>query len=207
MSRKVLKAFVPLLAFVAMAAVPAMAQAVTLESGGEALEPGALLTGFSSNLVFTGSAGETLECTQNHLVGEVETNGAQTSTSKINSATFTGTGGGACATNIPGVTADVTPVASTLPWILHFSPGDKWSLTHPIFTATFTANGTSVAHCTFTASEVKGTYTTAPAQLKFTVTSGVFSQIAPSTNCGSATGNLTGETTATTTGGAAVQAS
>lgn len=199
--------FAALLALVAMAAVPAIASAVTLKVGTKNMKAGDELTGFSSNLVFTGSGGEELKCTESHLVGEVETNGQQTSTSKINSATFEGTGGGACATTLGGgtVTADVTPVASTLPWILHFEQGDNWTLTHPIFTATFTSGGTSVGHCTFTATTVSGTYTTAPSQLKFTVTNGAFSQIAPSTKCASATGTLTGETLASS-GGAEVTA-
>lgn len=194
--------FAALLALVAMAAVPAMASAVTLTApAGTKLVAGNPIAAFSSNLVFTGSNGVKLECTENNFAGEVETNGAPTSTSKINSATFTGTGGGACATNVPGLTANVSAVASTLPWIIHFKTADKWALTHPIFTATFTEAGVSVAHCTFTATEVTGTYTTTPNPLVFTVGTGNFSSIEPGiATCPAATGTLAGSASATSGG-------
>jgi hypothetical protein len=194
--------FAALLALVAMAAVPAMASAVTLTApAGTKLVAGSPLLATSSNLVFTGSNGVELKCTENNFVGEVETNGAPTSTSKINSATFTGTGGGACATNVPGLTANVTTVASSLPWIIHFKTADKWALTHPVFTTTFTMpEGTSVAHCTFTATEVTGTYTTTPNPLVFTVGAGTFTQIEPSSKCEALNGTLTGSASVTSGG-------
>jgi hypothetical protein len=198
--------FATLMALVAMAAVPAMASAVTLTApAGTALTPGEAITAFSSNLVVTRSNGLRFQCTENHLVGEVETNGAPTSTSKINSATFTGTGGGVCATNVEGVTATVTAVASTLPWIIHFKPKDLWTLTHPIFTATIIEKGVSIGHCTFTATEVGGTYTTSPNPLVFTITSGNFVRIEPGVaTCPDATGTLTGSAAVSSTGSAVI---
>jgi hypothetical protein len=196
-----------LMALVAMAAVPAMASAVTLTApAGTALTPGEEISAFSSNLVFSGAtSGLQLKCTENRFVGEVETNGAQTSTSKINSATFTGTGGGVCATNVEGVTATVTAVASTLPWIIHFKPKDLWTLTHPIFTATIIEKGVSIGHCTFTATEVGGTYTTSPNPLVFTITSGNFVRIEPGVaTCPDATGTLTGSAAVSSTGSAVI---
>jgi hypothetical protein len=193
--------FATLMALVAMAAVPAMASAVTLTApAGTALTPGEAITAFSSNLVVTRSNGLRFQCTENHLVGEVETNGAPTSTSKINSATFT-TNGGACLTNVPGLTIDFSASAESLPWTLHFKPKDLWTLTHPVFTTTFTEGGVSVAHCTFTATEVTGTYTTSPNPLVLTITSGNFVRIEPGiATCPDATATLTGSA-AVTSGG------
>jgi hypothetical protein len=194
--------FAALMALVAMAAVPAMASAVTLTApAGTKLVAGSPLAASSSNLVFTGSNGVELKCTENNFVGEVETNGAPTSTSKINSATFTGPGGGTCATNVPSLTVHVTTVASSLPWIIHFKTADKWALTHPVFTATFTEEGVSVAHCTFTATEVTGTYTTGAPQLVLTVGTGNFSSVEPGiATCPDATATLTGSAAASSGG-------
>jgi hypothetical protein len=191
--------FAALLTLVAMAAVPAMASAVTLTApAGTKLVAGNPIAASSSNLVFTGSNGVNLACATNDFAGEVETNGAPTSTSKINSASFSAIDSGPCATNVLGLTAHVSALASTLPWILHFKTADQWALTHPIFTATFTQGGVSVAHCTFTATEVTGTYTTGGPQLVFTITSGNFVRIEPGVaTCGSATGTLDGSASAT----------
>lgn len=191
-----------LIALVAMAAVPAMASAITLTSaGGETLKTGAELNAFSSNLVFTGSSGLQLKCTENTFEGELQSGPGSSVTAAINSTSFTGPEGSACPTNVEGVTAHVSAVESTLPWILHFSSGDKWSLTHPEFTATITQAGTSVGHCTFTAAEVSGTYTTSPATLTFTVGTGNFTQVEPSSECTSATGTLAGSAAASSGGG------
>jgi len=185
-----------------------MASAVTLTApAGTKLKAGAPLTATSSNLVFTGSSGLKLECASSHFAGEVETNGSPTSTSKINSASFSGAGGGACATNNPELTAHITALFTTTPvptpWVLHFSTADNWALTHPEFTATITKSGVSVAHCTFTATEVTGTYTTTPNQLVFTVGTGNFVRIEPGVaTCPDATGTLAGS--AATTSGANV---
>jgi hypothetical protein len=194
--------FAALMALVAMAAVPAMASAVTLTApAGTKLVAGSPIAASSSNLVLTGSNGLQVRCTETNLAGEVETNGAPTSTSKINSATLTGTGGGACATNVPGITDHLTVVASTLPWIFHFKTADTWTLTHPIFTTTITENNVSIAHCTYTATEVTGTYTTGPGQLVLTVGTGNFSSVEPGiATCPAATATLAGSV-AVTSGG------
>jgi hypothetical protein len=195
--------FAALMALVVMAALPAMASAVTLTApAGTKLKAGSPLTAFSSNLVFTGgTSGLQLRCPENHFVGEVETNASPTSTSKINSATFTGTGGGACATNVPGLTVDFSASAASLPWILHFKTADAWTLTHPVFTTTFTEGGVSVAHCTFTATEVTGTYTTSPNPLVFTITGGNFVRVEPGVaTCPDATATLTGSAAASSGG-------
>jgi len=194
--------FAALMALVAMAAVPAMASAVTLTApAGTKLKAGNPITATSSNLVFTGSSGLAVQCVETHLVGEVETNGAPTSTSKINSATFTAAGGGPCATNVAGLTDHLTTVASTLPWIVHFKTADSWTITHPIFTTTLTQGAVSVGHCTYTATELTGTYATGPGQLVLTIGTGNFVRIEPGVaTCPSETGTLTGSAAVSSAG-------
>jgi hypothetical protein len=193
--------FAALMALVAMAAVPAMASAITLTApAGTALKKGAPFAASSSNLVFTGApSGLQLKCTENNFSGALQTGAGSSVTVGVSGATFTGTGGGACATNVPGVTAHVTPVG--LPWTLHFFAADQWALTDPAFTATITENGVSIAHCTYTAAEVTGTYTTSPNPLVFTITGGNFVRVEPGVaTCPDGTGTLTGSAAATSGG-------
>lgn len=148
--------FIASLAAMIVMAVPAMASAVTLTAGGATLEEGDPITATSSNLLFTGSSGLTLNCAVNHVAGTYD----GSSTIDIEIGTFTGAGGGACATNNPSVTIDYTAI--NLPWTLHLNENDVAVITGVAFTTTVTVGGTSVNHCTFTANNgvVSGTYNT-----------------------------------------------
>jgi hypothetical protein len=217
LSRKVLKALAPLLAFVAMAAVPAMASAITLTSPvGTTLAVGSPITALSSNLEFTGNneASKALQCEFNHVAGTVTANPGAVATASITSGSFTRTSTNTeCKTTLGGgaVTAHITPL--NLPWTVHFRTKDVVEITHVHFTATLTVSGTSVAHCTYTASDppsnvdtVTGTYATSPNPLSINITNaGFVLDAAESSGECAATGILHGNF-AVTSGGNEVRA-
>jgi hypothetical protein len=195
LSRKALAVLAPLTLIGALFALPAFAQAtVTLRSGsatGTPLAVGAEVKGVSSNLVFTLSTGSKLECAENTLNGAVETNTSVPANVKINTATFTGAGGGACKTSISGVTADVT---ANPPWVLHVEPKDKFTLTGPIkFTAALTLGGFSIATCVFErAGGITGTYATGGQAILTVGSSQTFTKLSGSTELCGTEGVLTG---------------
>jgi hypothetical protein len=195
LSRKALAVLAPLALIGAMFALPAFAQAtVTLRSGsatGPALAVGAEVKGFSSTLTFDVNNGTKLLCSENTLNGTVETNGGTSATVKINTATFTGTGGVACKTSLSGVTADIT---ANTPWILHVEKEDKFTLTGPIkFTATLTLGSSDIATCVYErAGNITGTYATG-GQANLTVAAGTtFTRLSGSETFCSTGGELTG---------------
>jgi len=163
-----------------VAAVPAMASGATLTAGGITLGAGDPIMATSSDLLFTGSSGLSLECATRQVVGTYDGG----TTIEIEEGTFTNATGGPCATNNPSVTVHMTPI--NLPWVLHLNNNDVAEFTGMAFTATFTVGGTSVNHCTFTANNgvTSGTYnTTEP--LKITISGANFTG-APVVNCGTA---------------------
>jgi hypothetical protein len=201
--RKTYAVLAPLALIGALFALPALAQAtVTLRSGsatGTPLAVGAEAKGVSSNLIFTLSTGSKLECTENTLNGVVESNTSVPANVKINTATFTGTGGGSCKTSIPPVTADIT---ANSPWVLHVEPKDKFTLTGPIkFTATLTVSGISIATCVFErASGLTGTYATGGQAILTLGSSQTFTKLSGNEEyCGTG-GTLTGSFAPTSKG-------
>jgi hypothetical protein len=198
--------FAALMALVAMAAVPAMASAVTLTNGAEeALPPNTSITGTSTNLPFTTESGE-LNCESDDIAGEILTNGAEEIEGEISSGSFQGASATPCRTTLGegAVTADVTGV--NLPWTLRLKGGDVAEIAGAAFTATFTLGTTSIAHCTFEAAGgvVTGSYTTNPNDLAITVTNAPFNQVAPSSGCPAANGTLSGTFAVTANGGTVV---
>jgi hypothetical protein len=198
--------FAALMALVAMAAVPAMASAVTLTNGAEeALPPNTSITGTSTNLPFTTESGE-LNCESDDIAGEILTNGAEEIEGEITSGSFQGASSVPCRTTLGegSITLDMTAV--NLPWALHFRGGDIAEITGFTFTTTFTAGTTSIAHCTFEAAGgvVTGSYTTNPNDLAITVTNAPFNQVAPSSGCPAASGTLSGTFNVTANGGTVV---
>ncbi len=201
LSRKALAVLAPLALIGALFALPAFAQAtVTLRSGsatGTPLAVGAEVKGVSSNLLFTLSTGSKLECAENTLNGVVETNTSIPANVKIKTATFTGTGGGACKTSISGVTADVT---ANPPWVLHVEPKDKFTLTGPIrFTATLTLGGVLVATCVYERADISGTYATGGQAILTVGASQIFLKVSGPEICGTE-GTLTGSFAPTSKG-------
>ncbi len=91
---------------------------LTLKTAKGTLAPGAKLKAFSSNLVFSTSAGN-LECTENTLLGSVETNGAAKDKGKITEEFSTGTGGGAC--NTTTLLGKVLIKSNNFPWPLELT--------------------------------------------------------------------------------------
>jgi hypothetical protein len=145
-----------LLAFVAL---PAMASGATLTNEeGEALEGGAPLQAFSNNLKLTNSNGVEILCVESYLSGEVTSN--PPAEASIESGTFTGSGGGACTTNVSGITSDFT-VHLSIPF--RITSLFHWHLGSPVkITTGLTAESETVAFCVYErATSVSGTYTEA----------------------------------------------
>jgi hypothetical protein len=179
----------------AFAALPALASATTLDNGaGTVLLPGAAVAGESGNLVFESVTGVKLECKKNALSGKVTVN-APTPKVNITSATFkNATGGAACLTNVPGLTAEVEPDPNPPNWTLAFDPKDEFILSSAVTKGeiAFTAKFSNKLVCTFSRPTVTGTYTTNVSPTTLTVGAGqVFTKSAASSaECGATGTNV-----------------
>jgi hypothetical protein len=184
MRKKVLTSLGALVALIALAAMPAIASAspVLENDAPEVVPVGSHITGFSSNLKAANGT-KALECTENHIVGELTVNAGGVVEGDIvgeltgTKTAFTGTESGNGKTNLcrtaglgTGVVAEIVP--EELPWCLKTINGTahEWTLDggtcgttprKPIaFEAHFYTGPTLIGSCTFEAPEVTGTYTT-----------------------------------------------
>jgi hypothetical protein len=210
MSRKMIAGFISLVALVVFGAVPAMAFASPelQTSAGAKVAVGTEIKGTSGNLVFTTAKGN-LECKESVLSGAVTENTGTHIQGTISKASFTAVGGGKCATTIPGVTTEITP--ENLPWCLTTVGTNEWTLnggdctsSKPIaFEAHIFFLGAKVTTCTFSRTEVTGSYNTNASPLKLKVgASQTFSYVAGNKEfCAEAGGTLTGEFTLKTAAG------
>jgi hypothetical protein len=177
----------------AVAALPAIASATTLDNGaGTALPVGTVVTGESANLVFTGSTGVKHECKKNTLSGKVTAN-APTPTVNITKGSFLNAAGGtACPTNVVGLTVEVTADPNPPNWTLAFDPENKFILSSASGAIAFTTRFSNGLECTFKRTTLTGTYTTNASPTTLTIgASQVFTRSAGPEQCG-ANETLTG---------------
>jgi hypothetical protein len=176
---------------------------VTLRTAKGLLVKGQSVTGFSSDLVFTTSAGN-LECTENTLTGFDKTNVREKPSGEITTEKSTGTGGGLCNTTTPFGKASIE--SQNLGWKLKLtnkgveqinsSHGDK-TVT---FVSTFPEAGG--AHCAFASKKVLATFpvSATPVPANVTTTNQVFKLKAGSTAGCPTEGKLSGHFTTTSNG-------
>jgi hypothetical protein len=110
------------MAVVWLAALPALASAVTLETESGPMSESDPITAFSEDLKFT-TPSAVISCAESELNGGVTASGGEPAEIKLTEGSFTGTGGARCATSIGSVTADVEANAETENWEL-----DLWLL-------------------------------------------------------------------------------
>jgi len=158
-------------ALVALAVVPAAASAspVLTTSAGATVATGSKLTAVNNgSIVFTGSNGVNVTCSSSTMGGQVKTNSGTLIEGTIESATFTGAGGGKCSSNGLGEVGVTVPglKAGTSHWCIKTTKtADAFEL---IGANCGTASGTltfilhtAVGECQYTrTSSVTGTFTT-----------------------------------------------
>jgi hypothetical protein len=176
---------------------------VTLRTAKGALVKGSKITAFSSDLVFTTSAGN-LECTENTLEGFMKTNTKEKPSGEITSEKSTGTGGGLCNTTTPFGKASIE--SQNLSWKIKLTNkgvvqinsahGDK-TVT---FESTFPEAGG--AHCAFASKKVLASYpvSSTPVTWNITTTNQVFKLKAGSTAGCPTEGKLSGHFTTSSNG-------
>jgi hypothetical protein len=206
MAKKILAICAALVAFVALPAVASAAPELQDSSGTKVAVGSSLTATNNGNIVFTGSNGVNVTCSESSMGGEVKTNSGTLIEGTIKSASFTGAGGGACASNGLGAVTVTIPglVSGTSHWCIKTTKtADAFEL---IGANCGTASGTLtfVLHTEFGAcsykrtSSVTGTFTTntVPAVLtlggepEFTKEEGSF--LCPSSGKLDAKYNLTG---------------
>jgi len=180
---------------------------ITLSTPKGALAKGAKIDTFSSNLIFETTAGN-LECEENDIIGEVNTNDAKKDegpvTAENSKGSFMGIPG-ACKTSATG---PVTIVSSDLPWKVVFSSkgtGEVKGGPKIVFTSTFLALEPPNNKCTFEATKTKTTYglTTTKAPITITTTKQTFKHAKKAANQSTlcpASGVLSGTFTGTSGG-------
>jgi len=169
------------------------------------LKKGDVLTAFSSNLIFTTSAGN-LECSKNTIAGTMKTNGKEKPSGSITNEESTGLEtGGLCKTTTPFGRASIS--TQNKPWKLKFTTSTgKVQINSSVgaklvsFESTFPDAGG--AHCAFTTKKVLPTYNepASPAPLVITSTNQVFKLAAGSTTGCPVEGKLNGTFSATSAG-------
>jgi hypothetical protein len=162
MHKKILAICAALVAFVAMPAV-ASASPELVENGARVATGTKITAKNSGNVRLTTSIG-TLTCTEAHMGGTLVTNSGKLVEGTIESASFTGPGGGKCEGS--GFLSSYTVTAEGLHWCVKTTStvADTFAIrgggcneaTRPI---TFTLHG-EVISCKYSRSEVTGTYNT-----------------------------------------------
>jgi hypothetical protein len=176
---------------------------VTLRTAKGALVKNSKISAFSSNLVFSTSAGN-LECTENTLNGFMKTNTKEKPSGEITEEKSTGTGGGLCNTTTPFGKATITPL--NLGWKIKLTnkgvvqinsnKGDK-TVT---FESTFPEAGG--AHCAFASKKVLSSFpvSATPVPWAITTSNQVFKLKAGSTAGCPTEGKLNGTFSTTSSG-------
>jgi hypothetical protein len=176
--------FVGVLAL-ALAALPAMASAVTLENAaGTPLAVGAAVRLESSNLVFAEADGMNIECRENTVTGKVTANAPEPKVN-VTAATFKAAGGGAnCLTIKQGFTYQQVPAANPPNWTLKFEKEAKFSLTSASGVVGLVKTFNGGPKCETARAFVSGAYNNnlSPATLTLGA-SQVFSKVAGSEGC------------------------
>jgi hypothetical protein len=187
---------------VSSAAAEGTGPKVTLRTAKGALVKGSKISAFSSNLVFSTSAGN-LECTENTLNGFMKTNTKEKPSGEITEEKSTGTGGGLCETTTPFGKAAIE--SQNLSWKIKLtnagvvqinsSHGDK-TVT---FESTFPSAG---AHCAFASKKVLAKFPVSktPVPWVITTTNQVFKLKAGSTPGCPTEGKLNGTFSTTSSG-------
>lgn len=136
-----------------------------------ALKKGDPIVAFSSNLVFTTSAGN-LECTENTITGADKTNTKEKPSGEITGEKSTGPEGGLCKTTTPFGPAEI--LAGNLPWKLKLTNKGVVQINSSVggktvkFTSTFPAAGG--AKCTFFSKKVLSSFTVSKTAVPFVIT-------------------------------------
>ena len=169
MQKKLITACLALVAFAAMAVVPALASAspiLTSEPNGAAVPVKTKIVARNvGNTRMTTSLG-TIECTKASITGEVTANSGTEIEGTITSASFTGTGAEErCTTSFLG-NIKVTP--KKLPWCIKATnkmTADTFELKSgacggALGAMEFTLDSTTVGECTYTKTAVTGTFET-----------------------------------------------
>lgn len=178
MNKKLIATCMSLVAFAAMAVVPALASAspILTETTNVVVPVGAKVTGTQSgNILFTPSSGGVISCTKAVLTGTVRENSGTSIKGDIATAAFTGAGaGGSClSTGIP-FNPSFTVAVGNLPYCLTTEAGDTWTVRGGACAAAaqnikFTLTSALTGACTYERASVSGTYETNkhPVTLKF----------------------------------------
>jgi hypothetical protein len=188
---------------VSSAAAEGTGPKVTLRTAKGPLVKNQNIVAFSSDLVFTTSAGN-LECTENTLTGFDKTNTKEKPSGEITAEKSTGTGGGLCNTTTPFGKASITPL--NLGWKIKLTnkgvvqinsnKGDKTVTFESIFPE---AGG---AHCAFASKKVLSSFpvSATPVPWEITTSNQVFKLKAGSTAGCPTEGKLNGHFTTTSNG-------
>jgi len=170
MRKKILTVLAPVLAIMAFAVLPAMAQAQTLQINGSPAGFGDEIQAFSSNLTSESALGN-YECEENDLNIFMTGN----LTGQVNGGYFQNSGGGPCSLGELEVTS--TTNAGTVGWRVQLEAGQQGTL-EPIapgakisFADQIQSEEISVATCTYERASVPFTYNDDEKDLVLTVNS------------------------------------
>jgi|SRR5215218_8213511 len=190
MHKKLITACLALVAFAAMAVVPALASASpVLTNGSTAVTTGTKIIGKNTgNTKFTTSLG-TVECTNAKMTGTLTTNSGTSIEGNIETAEFNNGVGNPCTTSFLG---NVTVTPKKLPWCLKAKStftADTFQLSSGACagggTMEFTLDSTTVGECTYVSTgtpPITGTFTTGTGTLK-TEKQGAFTKSAGGSFC------------------------